>query len=276
MSLRLNTTEARELHRMQGRHLRLTDHARGQAMIAEADAAEEAARQSREQHAQKTASTAAASQHVQVGLKKVKRTHDKGQELIQGLESATTKLKQTLPSGGGEIKDLKKNYTDAMEAAKNFTIFHQQTHPTALRPQQRIRNFRTDLDHHGLHMVLDPAKNERANQVLGKFIAAQKEAERIQYTSKKKGRPNKSKRIVKKPTHHKEITGWIKSQYIPTVEAGDQIVRAPMVQSPPSKEGGRKTRKRRRKRKRKTRKHGKKKRTRRRKPKKRHRRTRRR
>ena len=54
------------------------------------------------------------------------------------------------------------------------------------------------------------------------------------------------------------------------------LVRAPMIQAPPSKEGGRKTRKRRRKRKRKTRKHRQKKRTRRRKPKKRHRRTRRR
>jgi hypothetical protein len=250
-------------------------NARGQAMINEADAAEDVARQSREQHAQKTASTAAASQRVQVGLKKVKRTHDKGLELIHGLESATTKLKQTLPSGGGEIKDLKKNYTDAMEAAKNFTIFHQQTHPTALQPQQRIPNFSTDLDHHGLHMVLDPAKNERANQALGNFISAQEEAESLKYTSKKQGKPNKLKRIVKKPTDHEAITGWIKSQHIPTVKAGDQIVRAPMVQVS-SKQGGRKTRKRRRRRKRKTKKHRKKKRTRRRKPKKRHRRTRRR
>ena len=271
----LSTAEARNLYRMEGRRLRLMGRARGQAMIDEADAAGEAARQSREQHAQKTASTAAASQLVQVGLKKVKRTHDKGLELIHGLESATTKLKQTLPSGGGEIKDLKKNYTDAMEAAKNFTIFHQQTHPTALRPQQRIPNFRTDLDHHGLHMVLDPANNERANQALGNFISAQEEAESLKYTSKKEGRPNKLKRIVKKPTDHEAITGWIKSQHIPTVKAGDQIVRAPMVQVS-SKQGGRKTRKRRRRRKRKTKKHRKKKRTRRRKPKKRHRRTRRR
>lgn len=272
----LSTAEARNLYRMEGRGQRLTNHARGQAMIDEADAAEDAARQSREQHAQKTASTAAASQLVQVGLKKVKRTHDKGLELIHGLESATTKLKQTLPSGGGEIKDLKKNYTDAMEAAKNFTIFHQQTHPTALRAQQRIPNFRTDLDHDGLHMVLDPAKNQRANQALGNFISAQEEAESLKYTSKKQGRPDKLKTIVKKPSDHSAITGWIKSQHIPTVEAGGQIVRAPMVQASSSKQGGRKTRKRRRRRKRKTRKHRKKKRTRRRKPKKRHRRTRRR
>lgn len=271
----LSTSEDRDLHRMEGRRLRLMGNARGQAMIAEADAAEEAARQSREQYAQKTASTAAASQHVQVGLKKVKRTHDKGQELIQGLESATKNLKQTLPSGGGRIKDVKKNYTAAMKAAKNFTIFHQQTHPTALPSQHRIRNFHTDLDHGGLHMVLDPAKNQRANQALGNFISAQEEAESLKYTSKKQGRPDKLKTIVKKPLDHSAITGWIKSQHIPTVEAGETVVRAPIIHTP-TKEGGRKTRKRRRRRKRKTRKHRKKKRTRRRKPKKRHRRTRRR
>jgi len=271
----LNTTEARNLHRMQGRHLRLMDHARGQAMIAEADAAEEAARQSREQHAQKTASTAAASQNVHVGHQKIRRTDEHAQSLIGGLQRATLNLRQTLPSSGGRIKDLPKNYEAAMEAAKNFTIFHQQTHPTALRPRQRIPNFRTDLDHHGLHMVLDPAKNERANRALGNFISAQEEAESLKYTSKKQGKPNKLKRIVKKPTDHEAITGWIKSQHIPTVKAGDQIVRAPMVQVS-SKQGGRKTRKRRRRRKRKTKKHRKKKRTRRRKPKKRHRRTKRR
>ena len=230
----------------------------------------------RAERAAVAAERAAASQHEQVILNKVKKTHDKGEELIKGLENATTNLNKTLPSGGGEIKYLKKNYTAAMKAAKNFTIFHQQTHPTALRAEQRIRNFSTDLDHDGLHMVLDPANNERANQALGNFISAQKEAESLKYISKKQGRSNKKKRIVKKPSDHSAITEWIKSQYIPTVEAGDQIVRAPMVQAPPSKQGGRKTRKRTRRRKRKTRKHGKKKRTRRRKPKKRHRRTRRR
>ena len=40
----LSTSEDRDLHRMEGRRLRLMGNARGQAMIAEADAAEEAAR----------------------------------------------------------------------------------------------------------------------------------------------------------------------------------------------------------------------------------------
>tara|TARA_B100000674_G_C37879932_1_gene933801 strand:- start:685 stop:1470 length:786 start_codon:yes stop_codon:yes gene_type:complete len=69
----------------------------------------------------------------------------------------------------------------------------------------------------------------------------------------------------------KALNSWHK--YFKTTAV--PLVRAPMIQAPPSKEGGRKTRKRRRKRKRKTRKHRQKKRTRRRKPKKRHRRTRR-
>ena len=268
MSLR--TTEERNLHRLQGRHLRLSEHAAGQKMIDEADAAEAAARQSRLQHADETASSAAASQNVHVGHQKIRRTDEHAQSLIGGLQRATLHLKQTLPSGGGRIKDLPKNYKAAMEAARKFTISHQQTHPTALRAEQRDTEFvKLGFHHPTLHVLLSP-KNKRVNEGLGDFLAAREEAENIKYTSKKHGRPDKLKSIVKKPADHRAITKWIKSQYIPTAAA---LVVAPMVQAP-SKQGGRKTRKRKRRRKRKTRKHRKKKRTHRRKPKKRHRRTR--
>jgi len=266
----LSTTEKRNIHRLQGRHLRLSNPIAGQKMIDEADAAEAKAEQSRIQHAEETASSAAASQNVHVGHQKIRRTDEHAESLIGGLQRATLHLKQTLPSDKGRIKDLPKNYEAAMLAARKFTFSHQQTHPTALRADQRNAEFaKLGFHHPTLHVLLSP-KNKRVNEALGDFLAVRKEAEKFKYTSKRHGRPDKLKRIVKKPRDHKAITKWIKSQYIPTAAA---LVVAPMVQAS-SKQGGRKTRKRKRRRKRKTRKHRKKKRTRRRKHKKRHHRTR--
>lgn len=268
----LSTTEKRNIHRLQGRHLRLSNPIAGQKMIDEADAAEAKAEQSRIQHAEETASSAAASQNVHVGHQKIRRTDEHAESLIGGLQRATLNLKHTLPSDEGRIKDLPKNYDAAMLAARKFTFSHQQTHPTALRDDQRSAEFvKLGFHHPTLHVLLSP-KNKRVNEALGDFIAARKEAEKFKYTSKIPGRPDKIKRIVKKPRDHKAITKWIESQHIPTAAA---LVVAPMVQAP-SKQGGRKTRKRKRRRKRKTRKRHKKrrKRTHRRKPKKRHRRTR--
>ena len=269
------TQQDRDYMMLQGRLERLRNPDAGQKIIDTVTAANTAARESRQNRERLARLSASAYRKQEAAHQKIRRTVDHGNELIDNLDRATTNLKQTLPSGGGRIKDVKKNYTAAMEAAKNFTIFHQQTHPTALRAEQRMSGFAPNLDHNTLHMVLDPAKNQRANQALGNFISAQEEAESLKYTSKKQGRPNKLKTIVKKPSDHSAITGWIKSQHIPTVEAGETVVRAPIIHTP-SKQGGRKTRKHKRRHKRKTRKHGKKKRTRRRKPKKKHRRTRRR
>ena len=245
------TQQERDLRMLEGRLVRLRNPDAGQKIIDTVTAANTAAIQSRRRREERARLSASAYQKQEAATKKIRRTVDHGNQLIDNLDRATTNLKQTLPSGGGRIKDIKENYTAAMEAAKDFTIFHQQTHPTALRAQQRMSGFAPNLDHNTLHMVLDPATNQRANQALGNFISAQKEAESLKYTSKKQGRPNKLKTIVKKPKHYRRITGWIKSQHIPTVEAGETVVRAPIIHTP-SKQGGRKTRKHKRRRKRKT------------------------